>query len=491
MPRSSGTGNALRSLKAFSLIAAALFFVPLAPVFADTSAASPAQVNLTVTGCNNNGICEAGIGETAGNCPIDCTVTPPPPPPPAPSASGGLVLVPAIVTNVLVRQHETSVDISWLTAAPTISNFAWGRTTDYQAGVLSEASYSYTHTITLTGLSPHTQYFFSIMPQLTSGFVLATYQSSFTTLSVSLPDYPSNPRAFAAAPSGTGIALRWSNPPDSDSEDYRIIRSTIFYPADPQNGKIIYEGKGNDFFDADAEDGTLYYYAIFARNDSGIFSSGAVARTYRLAPLLGRSAGSEGQGETAAPLPEEPAAGNPFLEKGNPLWTPNLSGIEPEIRFFQFESEIASSTGSLGPSYQAVAGWPIALRLTVPSAVTDSISNALIFIKDSSSRTYDFILKAGQKAGDYETEIPELPPGESYQYIISLYEQIPSGHRDFSGMISARIEPFGVSPGWQASTGGISTFWILIIPLILLLLLWHIYRRWRKRQEEKKSKLSP
>ena len=36
------------------------------------------QIDLGVEGCNNNGICEPGIGETLINCPIDCAVVTPP-----------------------------------------------------------------------------------------------------------------------------------------------------------------------------------------------------------------------------------------------------------------------------------------------------------------------------------------------------------------------------------------------------------------------------
>ena len=46
-------------------------------------------VNLHVNGCNNNGVCEAIIGEDILSCPGDCT----PPPPPPPSGGGGKIII--------------------------------------------------------------------------------------------------------------------------------------------------------------------------------------------------------------------------------------------------------------------------------------------------------------------------------------------------------------------------------------------------------------
>src|SRR5262249_54167393 len=159
--------------------------------------------------CNDNGICEPGLGETIGNCPIDCgvatttpTTTPPETTPPSqtgfPGQPGGGTGFPVPIILVSVSPGERSVVITWESPLPTLSTFGWGLTSDYRSGTLSEASYGYTHSITLDNLEPQTTYQFEILPKRTDGLTLQPYFGSFTTLGITVGTYPSNVLNFTA-----------------------------------------------------------------------------------------------------------------------------------------------------------------------------------------------------------------------------------------------------------------------------------------------------
>jgi hypothetical protein len=73
-----------------------------------SAATSDKQINLIVTGCNENAICENAIGENALNCPHDCSASQ------IRSGGGGGGLIHALDTtnkNTQIKQTDTSEDI--------------------------------------------------------------------------------------------------------------------------------------------------------------------------------------------------------------------------------------------------------------------------------------------------------------------------------------------------------------------------------------------
>src|SRR5690606_4479282 len=68
--------------------------------------------------------------------------------------------------------------------------------------------------------------------------------------------------------------LTWKNP--SQQFDYvRIVKSETFFPSNPYDGTVLYEGSAQSFFDSNVREGVRYFYTLFVRKGNE-FSSGAL-----------------------------------------------------------------------------------------------------------------------------------------------------------------------------------------------------------------------
>ncbi len=72
------------------------------------------------------------------------------------------------------------------------------------------------------------------------------------------------------------IELKWQNPTDQDLKSVRILRSEFFFPINPQDKGMIFDGRKEFFIDKDVEEGKNYYYTAFSYDYAGNFSSGAL-----------------------------------------------------------------------------------------------------------------------------------------------------------------------------------------------------------------------
>jgi len=235
-------------------------------------------------GCNYNGICEPERLENYENCPSDC-------PAPAPAPTPGTVLIidttPPTIYNLLISKITlNSVIITWDTTEQTICQLYWGRTKDYEEGIIAEDAFYWSHSTKITTLSPATSYHFKISCRDSAKNESETEDQKFTTLAPPDITPPANISDFEAIAGDKKITLKWKNPPAPDFKEVKIFRSAEFYPSEPWEGIPIYIGQEQSFEDTGLTNGVTYYYTAFSYDKAGNYSSGAIVSATPQAPPL-------------------------------------------------------------------------------------------------------------------------------------------------------------------------------------------------------------
>lgn len=226
------------------------------------------------------------------------------------------IIPPAIYGLFIEKITQNSADISWKTDKKALCKLFWGRTQEYTEEIISGVEFIFEHSVKIKGLSSETIYHFKVVCRNVSGYESETKDQAFTTLTQ--PDIapPANVSNFEAIPGNSQITLKWKNPSDSDFKAVRIVRSEKFYPRDPWEGKLVYDGRETLFVDTGLTNGIRYYYTVFSYDFAGNFSSGAIASAVpRLRP---------------PPPPEEITAEKECLEAGY-YWYDNACHLEPKL----------------------------------------------------------------------------------------------------------------------------------------------------------------
>lgn len=231
--------------------------------------ANSIQINLGVDGCNLNGICEAGLGETIANCAVDCT-----PPSPAGNATNTTGFKLPDVYNVTVSPELYSAIITWNTGRSTISTVRWGTTPETKDGTTRNIFFARNHKIQIINLAPGTMYYFTLENYDIYGNNYSTPPTYFFTKFLIDTAYPLNPRNVRTSTEEKGIRILWLNPADENFSYVRIMRHQNKFTGDPFVGKLIYEGNSENFLDTNVLAGKKYFYSLFSRNLDGRYSSG-------------------------------------------------------------------------------------------------------------------------------------------------------------------------------------------------------------------------
>lgn len=238
--------------------------------------------------------------------------SPPTPTPISTPSSGGsapkleLTPVPIALEQLEIIPHETSVTLRYVTEGYVRSIVRWGSSISYELGSLQERAFRKDHETIITGLEPGTTYRFTIEGENHLGKFGVLTIDSFTTLPSDDTESPANVSNLDAyIADDTDIVLKWNNPRDGDFSHVRVLRSDRFYPSDTADGWLVYEGDGESVRDSDAATpGTTQYYSVFAYDEEGNVSSGAVVHV-RIPG--GTPDEVEDEDTTGPPSPEEEA----------------------------------------------------------------------------------------------------------------------------------------------------------------------------------------
>ncbi len=83
--------------------------------------------------------------------------------------------------------------------------------------------------------------------------------------------------SFIATPGENQVVLAWTNPADGDLAGVKIQRKVGSAPTSKDDGTEVFKGAGTGYTDTTAVNGTTYYYAAFAYDDSENYSAGVTA----------------------------------------------------------------------------------------------------------------------------------------------------------------------------------------------------------------------
>ena len=186
-------------------------------------------------------------------------------------------LAPLQITTVYVVSSLTDATIFWHTNHPALGRVRWGLTPDLELGTIETTSLTQNSSVVLAPLLPDTRYYFSFFSFGYQNQIAQHTNESFRTQKTIVPELVPNVANFSAEQIDSRVALRWQNPSSGTFDSVRILRSSRFFPRDPFDGPILYEGRGTAFSDTDVAVGETYFYTLFVRDTAGRFSSGAVS----------------------------------------------------------------------------------------------------------------------------------------------------------------------------------------------------------------------
>ncbi len=324
------------------------------------------------------------------------------------------------IYNLVVTPNQSGAVISWNTSVPVQSTLSWGLTSNLEKGNVSETFFTTFHSVTLPNLLSGTNYQFLI--QVVSGYGgYNELRSQFAT--VGIPQGNVNARNFTATAGVDRILLKWKNPTVNFAEE-RIVRSESFYPADPSDGEVVYEGGGEVSEDASVTIGTRYYYTLFTKDTDGNYSSGLLA-TARI------------------PVPGEPVGANPDT-LGNLPDAPNVDPIIRALTFLDFDfiqhgKKIQADGSGAGVSIDGLENLTVSLDYKKVPEVLKSIAITLTHPTDP-SKTFSFLLRINKEKTAYTATIGALGDSGTYGVHIAIVDYKNRGLKNIFGNLLASAE---------------------------------------------------
>lgn len=377
-----------------------------------------------------------------------------------------------IISDLIVEPSQTGAKISWKTNIPTKDNLEWGRTQDYELGKQLESSFSTQHQVVISGLTPNTLYFFSITSVSSYGATTRLERQTFVT-SKFIEGYP-NPINFRALALENEIELTWKNPTNPEFKEVRLVKSDKFFPADPDDGEVIYEGTSEKNIDDQVKKGTTYYYALFAKEKDGTFSSGVLAKARILLP-----------GER----PEE--------EKEIFETLPKAPTVHPQIQalnFFDFDfiqnGKILEKQGAATVAIDGKKNLTITLDYGKVPEVLKSIVFTLTH-PSNKEKKFSFLLRINQEKTFYTASLAPLGESGLYKVNIAIVDFKNQGLKKITGALLASVQSAAILPKKYLIYFFKSNFIKYLLLLLILIIAYEIYKNLRDRRKNQVTAIKP
>lgn len=375
-----------------------------------------------------------------------------------------------VIYDVLVTPSKTGATISWKTIMPTVDTLSWGKTQGYEMGTSPEAIASIVHSMSISGLTPATAYLYQI--EAVNGYGVRAYLSNQSFITLSLEAGAINATQFTATARTSDILLKWVNPLTSGFSNVRVVRSDSFYPADPNDGEVIYEGSASTMTDINVVVGTRYYYTLFVKYVDGAYSSGLTADA-RIAK----------QGEVVPPV--DVFESLPDAPRVHPL----INALTfQDFDFIQDGKNIANFENGKTVAIDGNKNLTVSLDYSKVPEVLKTIAITLTDPEDSTN-TFSFLLRVNSAKTSYIATIGPLGKSGKYGVRISIIDFKNRGLKKIVGSLEA-----SVGEAINDNRNLFYRIWVLIeenfLNLILLLVLLYLVFRSLKAMVERNRKKS-
>lgn len=394
---------------------------------------------------------------------------------PVPGSTGGGTVFdfsPPVVKDVKVLVSSNSATVNWETNELATYQVTWGTTRDYRSGSAVKNKFDTNHSALISDLLPNTTYYFQITTSDTSNNQ-SSYKGMFVTLTPPDTVAPSNVEQFTAQPQTNRIQLSWNNPSDTDFDFVRIIRSEKFFPIDPLNGQVLYEGKNSNLYDTNVVVGKIYYYAAFARDVTGNYSSGSVS--YAMIPT--------GDGINFDPNAPTVDLQLPFV--ANPPEYPNV------FKDFSFSYREGFTLDIATPLIPVGQSLEIAIpKERLPDGGTFLTLTVTDIDKKTSASTYLFSYDSANQ--NFKVKTPVFKTPKSYALVVTVFNSTKLIIEKVSGEVQV-VNKAQASAGDGESSkelpGGIILVTVGIAAVLVTIHFWRLVRI-RKKLENSNTKNS-
>lgn len=389
-----------------------------------------------------------------------------------PETSGG---------NIHPRMVSFEVDpttsgavFTWSTNIYTNYVLRWGLGGNYELGFVQSDTYKRTHSTQIGGLQPDTTYQFELVGYNQRGEMFVLKRDSFTTNAFPDATAPANVSNMQAVVQGVSVAVSWHNPTDDDFAKVRVLRNPLFYPQDPTDGIIVYEGHLESLLDSGVLSGyDTQYYTIFSYDTVGNVSSGAIG--------LAQKTGIDPYPNTE----NQPA-------NGTDVGTATSSTVvDLELsEAISFGDVVFTQDGFvLAHSQDNVAvgdDMPITISLA-SDLLPKHLKTVTVTLRKGSLAPQSYILRANKSRTAYQARIALLPEGV-YNTTFAVYDFTLQTEMVFGGeIISAPYtDDTSVTPpaiiGWTGSDL-LFTYRVSFVVFILFMIWWWLFALRRSRED--------
>ena len=350
------------------------------------------------------------------------TTTPaaPVPPPTVDSDLGQGTVAKTVLDQLQVDTGVSTATLSMTTAMPARVELRWGKTTDYELGYIVSDIFRRDHVIDLADLEPGTRYQFELVGYTARGIQTVLEAGSFTTKVNKVAAPPPNVSYFTAEERGVDVFLSWKLPVMDDFSRVRVVRSHYGFPAHPQDGALVYQGRGANGLDGDIlRHYSPVFYTAFVYDENGNVSSGAVAVVY--ATDDSPSDGSPSGIETDPIQIGEGSLGNgPTSTIDTERITPNTKLPDLyDIKIIQ--GEIIHRFADTGIFLAIDRNFTISLPAW---AVSNNLKSIIITLWDPSNhkKQYSFLLRINKDGSAYEAVIPAFKVEGYTKVVLEIYD---------------------------------------------------------------------